>query len=602
MSSAVSLSLDIRWTGARSGPSRVRRRHTPRQVLSVLLLALIVATGTVATRSAVAGSGLDRKVIVRTLPGHERVVERAVSRLGGKVHTQLPIIHGFSAVVPEVALAALARDKAVVAVSLNAQVSLSGSYDPSADDYSMRNVERAVRATKMWDSGYTGAGVDIALIDSGVAPVEGLSVPGKIVYGPDLSFESQAPNLRRLDTSGHGTHMAGIMAGRDGAATPGAYGANSRDFLGIAPDARIVSVKVADSHGYADVSQVIAAIDWIVQHAHDPGLNIRVLNLSFGTPSNQSYVLDPLAFAAEIAWHSGITVVTAVGNAGHNASGLADPAHDPYLLAVGAADHNGSMQYSQWDVASFSQVGDGIRNPDILAPGAHIQSLRVPGSYVDQNHHGGRISDRFFRGSGSSQATAVVSGALALLFQEYPSMTPDQAKALLKTQASGLRPSSGFGPKQGQRALRLDTAMRGPVPVARQIHPRSTGLGLLEGSRGPVHLVKDDVALEGEQDIFGAPFNAAAMAALEAAGNSWTDGRWNGNQWTGNEWMGNEWAGHEWSALSWSGNEWSGNEWSGNEWSGNEWTGNEWTGNEWCGNEWAGNEWASGAWSSASWN
>src|SRR5207247_1109334 len=110
------------------------------------------------------------------------------------------------------------------------------------------------------------------------------------------------------------------------------YPNDTTDFLGVAPDARIVSVKVADSHGNTDVSQVIAAIDWVVQHAHDPGLNIRVLNLSFGTDSTQSYVLDPLAFAAEVAWNRGIAVVAAVGNAGISASGLADPAYDPYLI------------------------------------------------------------------------------------------------------------------------------------------------------------------------------------------------------------------------------------------------------------------------------
>ncbi|HEV8420950.1 MAG TPA: S8 family serine peptidase, partial [Actinomycetota bacterium] len=475
MNRGMVLALDGRGATALvlSRPCGVaRRRFTIRQVLSLTLLALLVATGTVATRSAVAGLGSHRKVIVRTVPGHEQAVEREISGLGGRVETQLPIIHGFSATIPEAALAALAKDEAVLAVTLNGRVSLTGSYDPSTDSYSMQNVERAVRARGMWDAGYTGAGVDIALIDSGVAPVEGLSVPGKVIHGPDLSFESQAPNLRHLDTYGHGTHMAGIIAGRDSAATPGAYSGDTRNFLGVAPDARILSIKVADSHGNADVSQVIAAIDWVVQHAHDPGLNIEVLNLSFGTASNQSYVLDPLAFAAEIAWHRGITVVAAVGNAGRDASGLADPADDPYLLAVGAADHHGSMQYSQWEVASFSQIGDGIRNPDILAPGAHLQSLRVPGSYVDDTYHGGRLGDRFFRGSGSSQATAVVSGALALLFQEYPSMTPDQAKALLKTHANGLRPSSGFGIVQGQRALRLDTAMLGPVPIATQIHVR----------------------------------------------------------------------------------------------------------------------------------
>jgi serine protease AprX len=615
MNGGMVLALDGRGTAALvlPRPHRVARRpFTVRQVVSLVLLALLVATGTVATRSAVARLGAHRKVIVRTVPGQEHAVEREISGLGGRVETQLPIIHGFSATIPEAALDALARDEAVLSVSLNGRVSLTGSYDPSTDSYSMQNVERAVRARGMWDAGYTGAGVDIALIDSGVAPVEGLSVPGKIIHGPDLSFESQAPNLRHLDTYGHGTHMAGIMAGRDAGARPGTYSIDTNDFLGVAPDARIVSIKVADSHGNADVSQVIAAIDWVVQHAHDPGLNIEVLNLSFGTANTQSYILDPLAFAAEIAWHRGITVVAAVGNAGLTATGLANPAEDPYLLAVGAADHHGSLQYSQWDVASFSQIGDGIRNPDLLAPGAHIQSLRVPGSYLDQVHSGAVIGDRFFRGSGSSQATAVVSGALALLFQEHPSMTPDQAKALLKTEANRLRPSSGFGPEQGTQALRLDTAMIGSVPIATQIYSRSTGLGTLEGARGSLHLVNGGVPLQGEKDIFGARFDAAAMAALEAAANSWSGGTWNGNRWTGNEWSGNEWsgntwsgtdwAGNSWSSNQWSGNQWTGNSWGGNSWGGNSWGGNSWGGNSWGGNSWGGNEWSSSAWASASWS
>src|SRR5439155_22140479 len=137
--------------------------------------------------------------------------------------------------------------------------------------------------------------------------------------------------------------------------------------------------------------------------------------------------------------------------------------------------NNGSMQYSQWNVASFSQTGDGIRNPDILAPGAHIQSLRDHGSYIDQTYPGGMISDRFFRGSGSSEATAVVSGALADLFQQHPSMTPDQAKALLVGQENSLRPSAGFGPRQGQLAIRLDNALAAPVPAAVQAFAPSTG-------------------------------------------------------------------------------------------------------------------------------
>ena len=114
-----------------------------------------------------------------------------------------------------------------------------------------------------------------------------------MIYGPDLSLESQAPNLTELDTFGHGTFMAGLIAGRDGAAAQPYDDDPATDYRGIAPDARIVSVKVATADGGTDVSQVIAGIDWVVQHAHDPGLNIRVLNLSYGTNSTQPYQRRP---------------------------------------------------------------------------------------------------------------------------------------------------------------------------------------------------------------------------------------------------------------------------------------------------------------------
>jgi serine protease AprX len=576
--------------------SATTRSTAPSRVLSALVTVALLVAGAFATRAAAAAPSGVGHVIVRTVPGRERVVERLITAHGGSIGLELSLIHGFAATVPGQALDVLAADRDVLVVSPDGRISLSGTYQQSGDPYSMRNVEESIRATNMWSAGYTGAGVDVALIDSGVAPVQGLTVSGKVLNGPDLSLESQDPSLRYLDTFGHGTHMAGIIGGRDEAAVSGAYANDSTDFLGMAPDARIVSIKVADAHGNADVSQVIAAIDWVVQHAHDPGMNIRVMNLSFGTASSQSYVLDPLAFAAEVAWRQGITVVAAVGNAGISANGLADPAYDPYLIAVGAADHHGTGQYSQWDVATFSQAGDGNRNPSILAPGAHIQSLRDPGSFIDETYPGGAINDRFFRGSGSSQAAAVVSGALALMFQEHPSMTPDQAKQMLKDQANGLRKSSGFGPKQGQLAIRLDTVLSGPVPIATQVFPTSTGAGTLEASRGGAHLVSDGVSLQGEQDIFGHAFNAGAMAALEATGNSWSGGMWNGNSWTGNSWTGNSWSGNSWAGNSWTVASWAGSSWDGNSWAGNSWTGNSWTGNSWNGNSWTGNSWASALW------
>src|SRR5205807_9078800 len=167
-------------------------------------------------------------------------------------------------------------------------------------------------------TGLDGTGVGVALIDTGVAPVPGLPA-ARIVNGPDLSLESQSADLRYLDTFGHGTHMAGIIAGSD----------SSAGFQGMAPGVKLTSVKVGTANGAVDVSQVIAAIDWVVKHRNDDPANpIRVLNLSYGTPGNAPSYLDPLTFAVENAWKKGIVVVVAGGNGGRT-TGLTNPGYDP---------------------------------------------------------------------------------------------------------------------------------------------------------------------------------------------------------------------------------------------------------------------------------
>ena len=175
---------------------------------------------------------------------------------------------------------------AMLASAITPAASLASGYDAATDMNSMYNTTQYTGAQAWWSAGFTGAGVDVAIIDTGVSPVEGLSDPGKIVHGPDLSFESQSESFRNLDTNGHGTFMAGIIAGRGSGAVSGSYAGDSTNFLGVAPDARILSVKVGVADGGVDVSQVIAAIDWVVQHRNDNGMNIRVLNLSFGTDSH----------------------------------------------------------------------------------------------------------------------------------------------------------------------------------------------------------------------------------------------------------------------------------------------------------------------------
>jgi len=470
---------------------------------------------------------------------------------------------------------------AMVATAVSPAATMATGYNPALDVNSLYNTTLYTGAQAWWSAGYTGAGVDVAIIDTGVSPVEGLSTPGKVVYGPDLSFESQDPSLQHLDTNGHGTFMAGIIAGRGSSALPGGYAGNSSTFLGVAPDARIVSLKVGVADGGTDVSQVIAAIDWVVQHRNDNGMNIRVLNLSFGTDSNQSYLVDPLSFAVEQAWKAGIFVVVATGNEGYVArtGTLTNPAYDPKIFAVGASDSMGTLTQSDDMVATFSSTGSNARYVDVVAPGAHLVSLRVPGSYIDQVYRAtGFVADGLFRGSGTSEAAAFVSGAAALAIQQRPGLSPDSLK---KQFLSNTRSLIGFSSRrQGQGEvdmLKMLGSMAFNVPKQWSSVDWSTGVGSLELSRGTDHLTRDGVLLVGDRDIFGHSFDSVAMAALEAAAASWSGGVWNGNAWTGDGWAGNSWSGNSWSGNSWSGNSWSGNSWSGNSWSGNSWSGAYWS-------------------------
>jgi Subtilase family len=475
------------------------------------------------------------------------------------------------------------------------------SYDPEDDASSMYSIAQEITgATEFWRDGLTGDGVGVAMIDSGVAPVDGLLTRGKVVNGVDLSFESQSRFLRHLDTFGHGTHMAGIIAGRDYRAPSQIRRASSRHFLGMAPDAHLINVKVADHEGATDVSQVIAAIDWVVQHRNDENLNIRVLNLSFGTNGVQDYQLDPLAHAAEVAWRKGVVVVVAAGNGGYGSAKLNNPAYDPYVMAVGAADGNGTSSTSDDTIPEFSSCGNAQRRPDLVAPGKSVVSLRSFLSSADRNFPGGRVGSRFFRGSGTSQAAAVVSGAAALLIQQRPSITPDQVKALMMSTANGLPEASPAC--QGAGMLDMGELKDRPTPDAVQNHPVSTGLGSLDAARGSARVSDDGVDLEGEIDIFGNPWDAKSWSAKSWSGTSWNGGTWNGKSWSGSSWSGKSWSGKSWSATEWQQDSWSGSGWLDDSWHGFWWSGKSWSGKSWSGKSWSGKSWSSKSWSGKSWS
>jgi serine protease AprX len=587
------------------GVSGMRRRARPSGALVRIALVLTLSGCGLLLAGASWGStngahGKRASVIVRVSPGSESKARLAVARLGGTTGRRLAIIDGFVAEVPASGLGTLRGLPYVRSVTANAAVrSLAADYsgvNPETDMGSMVAITKITGAQSYWKAGYTGKGIDVAVIDTGVAPVDGLTAPGKVVNGPDLSFDSQQESMRYIDRHGHGTHMAGIIAGRADAAEPSAYVGDSTRFLGMAPDARIINVKVGDSEGATDVSQVIAAIDWVVQHRKDPGLNIRVLSIAYGTDSGQPWEVDPLAYAAEQAVHAGIVVVAAAGNAGFSKGGtLASPAYDPFTLAVGASDPMGTL--APWDdeVAPFSSVGSSSsggnkgRSPDLLAPGAHVISLRAPGSYVAEHHPEGYVNTALFRGSGTSQAASVVAGAAALVLQQRPTITPDELKKLLMNAATSLKGTARSS--QGDGQLNLGNALNRPTPSWVELSLHATGLGSLELSRGSLHVENYGVVLQGEKDIFGKPFDAATMAILEATGSSWSGGIWNGSSWSGSSWSGSSWSGSSWSGSSWSGSSWSGSSWSGSSWSSSSWSGSSWSSSSWSSAGWLGASW-----------
>jgi subtilisin family serine protease len=603
---------------ATPGPPSARRRARA-GALALAVLAAVLAGAAPAAGSTPTGSA-PVAVIVRELPGAGDGPERRVAALGGRVTRRLAIVDGFAASLPGAAVDRLRRAAGVASVTPDARLAplddgwdddedgdeQRGGWDADGDLGSLDNVTRMIGARSLLADGYTGRGVDVALVDTGVVPVAGLDGRGKLVNGADLSFESQAPNLRYLDSNGHGTHMAGIIAGRDRSGDDDDD--EERGFRGVAPDARLVNVKVGAASGATDVSQVLAAIDWVVAHRRDNGLNIRVLNLSYGTDGVQDYLLDPLTYAVEVAWRKGIVVVVAAGNRGQAAGRLNNPAYDPRVLAVGASDPQATLDTRNDLVAEFSSRGDPSRGVDLVAPGTSIVGLRNPGSMVDQEHPLSVVDERFARGSGTSQAAAVTSGAVALLLQKRPALAPDQVKALLGGGASQLGAADQLG--QGRGLLNVDRAARASVPsaaAAAQPYPAATGQGSLELARGSAHLVADGIELAGEQDIFGNPWDGRMWSESSWNGTAWSGGAWNGRMWSGDAWASDSFGAQSWAGRMWSGRMWSGEAWgvdgaadnsfSGRMWSGRMWSGDTWSGRMWSGRMWSGRMWSGDVWS-----
>ena len=403
---------------------------------------------------------------------HQKVQDK-----GGVLKKKLDVIKGAHYSVPVESLPALADDPDVAYISPNRP--LSGT-STSTLDFTRETVNAQV-AWQQW--GLDGTGVGVAVIDSGVTAVGDLYwwIPSNQTYGSRVVY-SQSFVPGTTDTSdqyGHGTHVAGIIAGAGWFSTGSNF---THTFKGIAPNANIINLRVLDQNGAGTDSSVIAAIQTAISLKST--YNIRVINLSLGRQVYESYTLDPLCQAVEAAWNAGIVVVVAAGNQGRNDSAgtegygtIAVPGNDPYAITVGALKTAGTPTRSDDTIASYSSKGptayDYVVKPDIVAPGNQVISTLAPNasllssptdvylteyssySTTTSTGSGGNtknnkknstsslstvttntISPSYMRLSGTSMATPVVSGAAVLLFQQNPNLTPDQVKARLMKTAS----------------------------------------------------------------------------------------------------------------------------------------------------------------------
>jgi serine protease AprX len=356
--------------------------------------------------------------------------EAEVEKLEGEIAVDLSIINSFSAEMTAEAAVELSRMESVRWVSLDAKMASSACAQCIDTKYLASSYIPTIRADKVWNDPalLQGQGVGVAVVDSGINLSGDLFTnTGTSRLVTNVRFNTDY-NQSATDGYGHGTHVSSVLGG-DGSDSNGKY-------IGVAPMANIINVKVSNDDGSARSSDVIQGLQWILNNKDT--YNIRVVNLSFNSTVAESYNTSPLDAAVEILWFNKIVVVVSAGNQANGA--LYPPANDPFIITVGATDDKGTASLNDDIVASFSDYGittDGIKKPDIVAPGKNIIARLVNTNMgIAKAHPANIISGAYFKVSGTSVSAPMVSGAVAILLQSEPSLNPDQVKYRLMSTAN----------------------------------------------------------------------------------------------------------------------------------------------------------------------
>ena len=504
---------------------------------------------------------------------------RAVLAAGGSVDAELPLVGGVSATLPA---GAVLPASYVVAEDRRMEVASEGYTAAAA---------ASVRETLgMGAPAGEGAGVTVAVVDTGVAAVGDLA--GRVEHAGVVGGEG--------DGYGHGTFVAGLIAG-SGAASGGR-------FAGVAPGARILDVRVADDEGVSRLSLVLLGLQKVA------AADVDVVNLSLSSGSPMPWQIDPLTRALESLWDSGAVVVVPSGN---EPGTVSSPGVHPALLTVGGLDDKATSDRRDDGVATWSGRGptdQGDAKPDLVAPGQSVVSLQAPGSVADVQNGHARVGDGYFRGSGTSFSTALTSGAAAVLLADRSTLGPDQVKLLLSRSTYNVKDIQRAG---GSGGLDVAAARRAGTPNVPQ-GPKSSDAPAWSDAWQSLF----EALLDGDQTSVANSWSQLSDADLQWIARNWTARNWTARNWTANSWsmLGWEvtpgttldewhallwstemWAARNWTARNWTADEWSARNWTEEEWAARNWTARNWTARNWTARNWTARNWTGDEWTARNW-
>jgi serine protease AprX len=498
-------------------------------------VAALAVTAVAALPASAGASSARSQVIVQMEAGRSAdSAEALVRRSGGRVTGELPIINGFAARISDDTFDALSNAAGVLAVTENGTVKPKG--------VTTRELQTAypssVDAPEAWNGGFsaTGRGVGVAVIDTGIAghmkdfERVGPSRESRVI----ASAVTNPAATSARDGFGHGTHVAGIIAG-NGTERDRSDPLENR-YIGVAPEADLISVKVSDELGEATVLDVIYGLQFVVDNK--AAYNIRVVNLSLESTTPGSYKTDPLNAAVESAWFKGIVVVAAAGNRGTATDAVQyAPGNDPYVISVGALDDQASQADGDDSRATWSSRGitlDGIAKPELHAPGARIVSTLAPNSVFSTLCPVCIVDGQMIRAGGTSMSAPMVSGAAALLLQKFPNLTPDQVKGVLMR--SSRLVNNRFPAVDAYAALRAASA----------------------GSTAPVNqgLTPNNIvdAVTGDIDYTRSSWSRSSWSSTDGGllGADFTRSSWSRSSWSSTDSAGVDTSRSSWSRSSWS--------------------------------------------------